>query len=72
MALAREHDLKTVAFPAISCGVYGFPIRSAAKIAVAEILNALESHPDAFEAIYLVSREDEVDVALSEALQGVR
>ena len=72
MALAREHDLKTVAFPAISCGVYGFPIRSAARIAVAEILSALESHPDAFEAISLVSWEDEVHVALSEALQGVR
>lgn len=71
LALAREHGLRTIAFPAISCGAYRFPIPAAAKIAVAETLNAVESNPDAFDAIYLVSREDKVHVALSNALQGV-
>jgi O-acetyl-ADP-ribose deacetylase (regulator of RNase III) len=35
-ALAREHELRTLAFPAISCGVYGYPIEEAVEIAVRE------------------------------------
>ncbi len=34
MALASEHGLRTVAFPAISCGIYGYPADQAARIAV--------------------------------------
>jgi O-acetyl-ADP-ribose deacetylase (regulator of RNase III) len=35
LALAREHGARTVAFPAISCGVYGYPMREAADVALA-------------------------------------
>jgi O-acetyl-ADP-ribose deacetylase (regulator of RNase III) len=34
LAIAREHALGVVAFPAISTGVYGYPMRAAARIAV--------------------------------------
>jgi O-acetyl-ADP-ribose deacetylase (regulator of RNase III) len=34
LALVEQYGLKTVAFPAISCGVYGYPVDSATKIAV--------------------------------------
>ncbi len=34
LRLAVENEIKTIAFPAISCGVYGYPIREAAQIAV--------------------------------------
>ncbi len=34
LALANEHGLKTIAFPAISCGVYGYPPAEAAAIAL--------------------------------------
>jgi O-acetyl-ADP-ribose deacetylase len=34
LLLAEEHDLHSIAFPAISCGVYGYPITQAANIAV--------------------------------------
>ncbi len=37
LQLARRHDLKTIAFPAISCGVYGYPLADAAAIAVATV-----------------------------------
>jgi O-acetyl-ADP-ribose deacetylase (regulator of RNase III) len=37
LALAREHDLASIAFPAISTGVYGYPGRDAARIAVATV-----------------------------------
>lgn len=35
LELAEENDLRTVAFPAISCGVYGYPPEEAAKVASA-------------------------------------
>jgi O-acetyl-ADP-ribose deacetylase (regulator of RNase III) len=36
LALARDHGMKSIAFPAISCGVYGYPLETAAVLAVAE------------------------------------
>jgi O-acetyl-ADP-ribose deacetylase (regulator of RNase III) len=42
---ARELDLEKIAFPAISCGVYGFPPELAAPIAIAEIQRALSTNP---------------------------
>lgn len=37
LALAAAHGVKTIAFPAISCGVYGYPIEAAAKIAMGTV-----------------------------------
>ena len=41
-ALAREHNLRTLAFPAISCGIYGYPIEEATEIAVRETIAELD------------------------------
>jgi O-acetyl-ADP-ribose deacetylase len=41
--LAHKHNLRTLAFPAISCGVYGFPVELAVKIAMRETLEELMS-----------------------------
>jgi O-acetyl-ADP-ribose deacetylase (regulator of RNase III) len=44
LALCDAHGLRTVAFPAISCGVYGYPIEQAAAIAVREVTEFIDSH----------------------------
>ncbi len=38
LALARQHHLRSVAFPAISCGAYGFPLPDAARVALATVI----------------------------------
>ncbi len=43
LELARANGLRTIAFPAISTGVYGFPKERAARIAVGEILVAADA-----------------------------
>ncbi len=46
LALAADHACRSVAFPCISTGVYGYPIEAAAAIAVREVRSFLASHPD--------------------------
>jgi O-acetyl-ADP-ribose deacetylase (regulator of RNase III) len=41
LALAEQHQLHSVAFPAISCGIYGYPLEAAARIAVTELRSGL-------------------------------
>ena len=41
MELAREHAVKSIAFPAISCGIYRYPVQAAAEIAVRAVREAL-------------------------------
>ena len=43
LALAMKNGVKTIAFPAISCGIYGYPVDDAARIAVAETRRFLEN-----------------------------
>jgi O-acetyl-ADP-ribose deacetylase (regulator of RNase III) len=45
LQLAAQHGVRTIAFPAISTGVYGFPADRAARIAVREVLGFLADHP---------------------------
>jgi O-acetyl-ADP-ribose deacetylase (regulator of RNase III) len=44
-ALAREHGARTIAFPAISCGIYHFPVERAVEIAVRETMAELSANP---------------------------
>jgi O-acetyl-ADP-ribose deacetylase len=44
-ALARKHAVRTIAFPAISCGIYHFPVERAVEIAVREALTELGENP---------------------------
>lgn len=44
LALAREHQVRSIAFPAISCGVYGYPHDRAAEVALRTVLEELGNH----------------------------
>jgi O-acetyl-ADP-ribose deacetylase (regulator of RNase III) len=50
--IAREKGLKTLAFPAISCGIYGYPIPEATAIAVREARAALATNPEIEKVIF--------------------
>jgi O-acetyl-ADP-ribose deacetylase len=45
LKLARDHGIKSVAFPAISTGIYGFPLDRATKIAVTTAAEFLSANP---------------------------
>ena len=45
LALAAEHGVRTLAFPAISCGAYGYPLAEAVRVAVRECAAGLATHP---------------------------
>ncbi|HEY0502768.1 MAG TPA: O-acetyl-ADP-ribose deacetylase [Lysobacter sp.] len=42
--LARQHDIASIAFPAISCGVYGYPVEDAVPLAVLQVRRWLDAH----------------------------
>ena len=46
LSLASRNGLKSIAFPLISTGVYGYPVEEAAPIALREITSFLSAHPD--------------------------
>lgn len=52
-ALATQHGIRTLAFPSISTGAFGFPMERAARIAVTETLRFLAANP-AMEKVLLV------------------
>ena len=45
IALAAKHGLATIAFPAISTGVYGYPKEEAKRVSMDAVMRALEAHP---------------------------
>lgn len=63
LRLARDHGLETIAFPAISTGIYGFPAERAASIAV----RTSRDHGAAL-AVTLVAFDDHTARILTEAL----
>ncbi|HEX7829132.1 MAG TPA: O-acetyl-ADP-ribose deacetylase [Thermoanaerobaculia bacterium] len=70
LQLAIDNGLRTIAFPAISCGIYGYPIDQATHIAVTEVQTFLDEHPDAIDRVLFVCFGDEVYSAYERELSG--
>jgi O-acetyl-ADP-ribose deacetylase (regulator of RNase III) len=66
LRLAAQHGLRSIAFPAISCGAYGFPVGEAANIAIETIRN----HPGTdsqLATVYLVCFDASIAAAFRAA-----
>jgi len=68
--IAREKGIKSLAFPAISCGVYRFPVERAVKIAVGETVAELISS-DAIEKVIFACFGDEIFGAYQHAVDNL-
>ena len=68
--LAHQSGLKSIAFPAISTGVYGYPLREACRIALEEVRSALASYPE-LERVIFVAFSTEAERIYRETMQEV-
>jgi O-acetyl-ADP-ribose deacetylase (regulator of RNase III) len=69
LELAEDHGCRSVAFPAISAGIYGYPLDQAAAVAIATTSQALREHPAIAEARFWLFDQRAYD-AFSHALDG--
>ncbi|MCA8941031.1 MAG: O-acetyl-ADP-ribose deacetylase [Planctomycetes bacterium] len=67
LALAQDHDVRSIAFPAISTGVFGYPPRAAADIAVRTCSDWL-AHGCCVERIVLVAFDEGAETIMAESM----
>jgi len=63
LELATQHNLKTIAFPAISTGAYGYPFAEATRIALSTSAEWLENHPQIERVIFVFFSQSDFDEA---------
>jgi O-acetyl-ADP-ribose deacetylase (regulator of RNase III) len=59
LALALKYNLSSIAFPNISTGIYHFPKKEAAHLAIKAVSNFLNNHPDTIKEVVFVCYDDE-------------
>jgi O-acetyl-ADP-ribose deacetylase len=69
LKIAAERQLRSLAFPVISCGVFGYPIDQAAEIAVRETVAGLEAN-ESLESVYFSCFGEEIYSAYLSRLAG--
>lgn len=60
LLLAEEHHCRSVAFPAISTGIYGFPVQRAAQIAVDTVIDTVDETTSIEKVVFCCFAEDSV------------
>jgi len=71
LVLAEKHNIKTIAFPSISTGAYGFPIKRASKIALREANIFLERNSSLEKAVFVCFGEKDYD-CYRKALEAIK
>ena len=69
LEVAIECGARSVAFPAISCGVYGYPAEEAAPIAVAAVREVIAAYPNAFDVVRFVLSSERLHSLFAEAIR---
>jgi O-acetyl-ADP-ribose deacetylase len=62
LVLAKMYDIKTIAFPAISCGAYGYPVDLAAQIALETVYAFLEQEPSILGVSFVCFSDEDYDI----------
>lgn len=62
LELAAAHNVRSIAFPAISCGVYGYPIEEACKIAVDTCAAFLQQYPGLEKVIFVLFSSKDLSI----------
>jgi len=62
LKLAVENDITSIAFPAISCGIYGYPVKEACKIAVDTTCDLLKDNRKIKKVVFILFSENDLEV----------
>ena len=69
LQVAAEHGVRRIAFASISTGVYGYPLRKAAAVAVSAVAAYVQAHPDDFDLIEWACIDEETQGAYEKEIE---
>lgn len=72
LELAREHGLRSIAFPAISTGRFSYPLDQAAQVAASTVAEEVKAHPAALDRIVFACFDAATTAIFEEAVSKVR
>jgi len=65
LTLAVQNRIATIAFPAISCGVYGYPIEAACRVAVTTAIEVMQANPSIQKLVFILFSPSDLKVYLN-------
>ena len=72
LKLALDHQIRKIAFPAISTGVYNYPLNEAAHIAISTVIEFQKQHPDSFDFVRFVLFDQRALDAYFKAMEEIQ
>lgn len=71
LKLAVAYKLKSISFPSISTGAYGYPVAEAAKVALSTVISFLKDKPTPLEQVFFVLYDSKANQTYCTALAGI-
>lgn len=69
LAVAKENGINSIAFPAISTGIYGYPLKEASELATQTVVDLTKDDRAAIEKVIFVAFDEKTEGVLKEALE---